>query len=70
MKSDVSPIFLTYHMVDWKKVQHDESDQTCQTCGGPLKRTEEVVDERGNRYEADVWPRDWQVAWVRPGKRD
>ena len=70
MKSDVSPIFLTNHMVDWKKVQQDESDQTCQTCGGPLKRTEEVVDERGNRYEGYVCHRDRQVAWVRTGKRD
>ena len=65
MKTDTSPEFLTYHMMKWQEVEQVESDQRCQICGAPLKRTEEVVDGRGNRYEGYVCHQDKQVTWVR-----
>lgn len=65
MKTDVSPIFLTYFMVRWEAVQQHETEQRCQTCGGPLSRTEEVVDGKGARYEGFVCHSDKQVTWVR-----
>ena len=60
-------MFLTYFMVKWADVRQSESDQRCQTCGGPLKRTEELVDGDGRRFEGYVCHVDKQVAWVRLG---
>lgn len=68
LKTDVSPMYLTYHMVRWEEVEQAESEQRCQTCGAPLKRTEEVVDGGGNRYEGYVCHRDRQVTWVKTGR--
>ena len=68
LKTDVSPMFLTYHMVRWQEVEQVETDQRCQTCGAPLKKTEEVVDGKGNRYEGYVCHQDKQVTWVRVGR--
>ena len=67
MKTDVSPMWLTYYMVSWEEVQQHESDQACQTCGRPLNRTEEVVDGKGNRYEGFVCHADKQVTWIKVG---
>ena len=67
MKTDVSPMFLTYFMVRWEEVRQEKSDQKCQTCGQPLKRTEEVVDKKGTRFEGYVCHPDKQVTWVRLG---
>lgn len=68
MKSDVSPMYLTYHMVDWQGVKQQDSEQRCQTCGGPLRLTEEVIGQNGARYEGYVCHRDKQVTWVRKGR--
>ena len=67
MKTGVSPMFLTYYMVNWEEVTQHDSDQRCQTCGQLLKRTEEVVDKKGTRYEGYVCHTDSQVTWVRLG---
>ena len=67
MRSDISPMFLTYYIVRWQDVEQRESDQRCQVCGRPLYRTEEVVDKKGSRYEGYVCHADRQVAWVRVG---
>ena len=55
-------------MVSWQEVEHVETNQRCQTCGAPLKKTEEVVDGKGNRYEGYVCHQDKQVTWVRVGR--
>jgi hypothetical protein len=68
MKTDISPIYLTYHMVKWQEVEQHDSEQRCQICGNPLKRTEEVIDQKGLRYEGYVCHSDKQVTWVRKGK--
>ena len=67
MKSDVSPIFLTYYMVKWHELKQYESPHRCQTCARPLNRTEEVVDAKGLRYEGYVCHSDKQVTWVKAG---
>jgi hypothetical protein len=61
-------MYLTYHMVKWQEVEQHDSEQRCQTCGSPLKRTEEVIDQKGLRYEGYVCHADKQVTWVRKGK--
>ena len=58
-------MFLTYHMVKWQEVKQYGSEQKCQVCGAPLKRTEEVVDQKGVRDEGYVCHGDKQVTWVR-----
>ena len=65
MKSDISPMFLTYYMVKWDGVKQDPSDQKCTTCGRPLKRTEPVVDQKGESYEGYVCHHDKQVTWLK-----
>ncbi|HEV2226524.1 MAG TPA: hypothetical protein VGR56_06945 [Nitrososphaerales archaeon] len=65
MKSNVSPMFLTYFMVNWDKMEQHQSDQRCTLCGGPMKRTEEVTDEKGLSYEGYVCHADKSVIWVR-----
>jgi hypothetical protein len=67
LKSDISPMFLTYYMVKWQDVAQQESEQKCQVCGRPLNRTEEVIDKKGLRYEGYVCHLDKQVTWVRVG---
>ena len=61
-------MYLTYFMVKWDDVEQRESDQRCQLCGNPLSKTEEVVDQKGVRYEGYVCHSDKQVTWVRLGQ--
>ncbi len=67
MKSEISPMFLTYHMVKWQDVEQHPSDQKCQTCGQPLKLTEDVVSTGGARYVGYVCHADKRVTWVKVG---
>ena len=60
-------MFLTYYMVKWQEVEQRETEQKCQICGRALKRTEEVVDGKGLRYEGYVCHADKQVTWLRLG---
>ena len=65
MKSNVSPMFLTYFMINWEKMEQHQSDQKCTLCGRPMNRTEEVIDQKGLRYEGYVCHADKSVIWVR-----
>ncbi len=65
MKSDISPMFLTYFMLKWDEVRQSDCDQKCTDCGGPLKRTEPVEDKKGQRYEGYVCHSDKRVTWVK-----
>jgi len=67
MKSNISPMFLTYFMVRWEDVKQTPSEQKCTECGSPLSRTEEVVDEKGLKYEGYVCHADKRVTWLKTG---
>lgn len=67
MKSDISPMWLTYHMLKWDGVGQHESDQKCTECGRPLMKTELVTDQKGIGYEGYVCHADKQVTWVKVG---
>jgi hypothetical protein len=67
MKSNVSPMFLTYFMVNWETIGQQESDQKCTECGSLMNRTEEVVDQKDQRYLGYVCHKDKRVIWVRAG---
>ncbi len=68
MKSDVSPMWLTYHMVKWDEVQQFPTDQKCTLCGRPMNRTEPVSDGKGPSYEGYVCHGDKSVIWVRKAR--
>ncbi len=65
MKTDVSPMWLTYFMVPWKKVEQEETGQKCTKCGKPLAKTEVFTDKAGVNYEGYVCHSDKQVTWLR-----
>ncbi|MDG6902626.1 MAG: hypothetical protein JRM80_11810 [Nitrososphaerota archaeon] len=67
MKTDVSPMWLTYFMVKWDEVAQSESDQKCTDCGAPLKKTEPFTDGEGLSFEGYVCHRDKRVTWIRTG---
>jgi len=65
LKTNISPMWLTYFMIKWDEVKQNESDQKCTVCGKPLKKTEAITDEKGRRYEGFVCHIDKQVTWVK-----
>ncbi|MDE1853782.1 MAG: hypothetical protein KGI38_08570 [Thaumarchaeota archaeon] len=65
MKSKISPMWLTYHMVKWEETAQSDSDQKCTECGRPMKKTELLTDDKGLSYEGYVCHPDKRVTWVR-----
>lgn len=65
MKSDVSPMWLTYFMVNWSVVRQYDSDQRCTECGRAMKKTEPFTYGEGSGYEGYVCHADKRVTWVR-----
>lgn len=66
MKTDISPMWLTYHMLDWGRLEQYDTHQACALCGRFMKKTEPVTDGRGE-YEGYVCHADRQVTWVKLG---
>ena len=54
MDTDVSPLFLTYFMMDWGKVTQSSSATRCISCGGPMMSVEPVRDKKGVVYDGIV----------------
>jgi len=67
LKTNVSPVWLTYFMMKWDEVNQEKSDQKCTTCGKPMMKTELVTDEKGRNYEGFVCHSDKQITWVKVG---
>jgi hypothetical protein len=67
MKTNVSPMFLTYFMVKWEDVEQHVTDQKCTECGNPLVKTEVFEYERGQSFEGYVCHPDKRVTWVKAG---
>ena len=65
MKTNVSPLWLTYHMMKWDGVKQTESDQRRTLCGRALMRTEILTDDKGIDYVGYVCHPDKHVTWVR-----
>ncbi|MDG7011185.1 MAG: hypothetical protein JRN57_03600 [Nitrososphaerota archaeon] len=65
MKTDVSPMWLTYYMVKWEEVTQHDSGQKCTDCGRALKRTEPFTDAKGVSYEGYVCHADKRVTWLK-----
>ncbi|MDG6955662.1 MAG: hypothetical protein JRN70_03780 [Nitrososphaerota archaeon] len=67
MKTDVSPLWLTYYMVDWSSIKQEQTEQKCTLCGRTLSKTEAVTDGRGTVFVGYVCHADRQVTWVKGG---
>lgn len=65
MRTDVSPMWLTYFMVKWDGVAQYDSDQRCTDCAAAMKRTEPFIDAKGAAYEGYVCHSDRRVTWVK-----
>jgi hypothetical protein len=65
MKTDISPMWLTYFMVKWDETEQHPSDQKCTLCGRELMKTERLTGPKGESYEGYVCHADKQVTWVR-----
>lgn len=65
MRTDLSPTYLTYHMLHWDEVKQFDSDQKCTECGRPLKRTEPFTDKNGTSFEGYVCHSGKRVTWIR-----
>jgi len=58
-------IYLTYYMIDWKKIVQVPSDQNCTECGQPMRKGEQAVDSKGNRFDCYVCHGDKRVIWLK-----
>ena len=67
MRTKISPMWLTYFMMQWDEIKQVESDQKCNICGKPMMKTEAVIDEKGCKYVGFVCHSDRQVTWVKLG---
>jgi len=65
LKTNISPMWLTYFMMQWDDVKQQASDQRCTICVKPMMKTEMVTDEKGANYEGFVCHDDKQVTWLR-----
>jgi hypothetical protein len=65
MKTEVSPMWLTYYMVKWDEVRQYDSDQRCTDCHEQMKRTEPFTDRGGVSYEGYVCHHDKRVTWLK-----
>jgi len=67
MKSEVSPMWLTYFMVRWEDVKQYDSEQKCVDCGLPMKKTETCTDPGGLSFVGYVCHPDKRVTWLKEG---
>ena len=69
MKSgtDVSPMHMTYFMMNWDKVKQILSDQKCSQCGRTMNLVEQPLDYKGQKYHGYVCHTDKRLIWVKAG---
>jgi len=65
MDTDVSPLFLTYFMMDRGKVSQAPSATKCFSCGGPMMSVEAVRDKKGVVFEGIVCHKCKTLLWTR-----
>ena len=65
MEGTNDPIYLTYHMMDWKKVGQSPSEDGCVTCGGTMLQVEPITSRRGIVYEGRVCHGCKVLYWIR-----
>jgi hypothetical protein len=65
LRVDVSPLFLTYFMVDWAELKQEPSETICLTCGAKMMRVEPIKDKKGIAFVGTVCHPCTTVIWSR-----
>jgi len=65
LKTSVSPLYLTYFMLDWAKVAQSPAQVRCMACSGPLVKAEPVRDSKGISFDGIVCHHCKSVIWSR-----
>jgi hypothetical protein len=62
---DISPLFLTYYMMDWGTVSQAPSATKCLSCGVPMMSVESVRDKKGVVFDGIVCHKCKTLLWTR-----
>jgi len=54
LKTGLSPLFLTYFMLDWTKVEQTPASTKCMSCGGAMMNVEPMRDKKGVVFDGLV----------------
>lgn len=65
LRTNVSPLFLTYYMMDWGKVSQSPSATRCVNCGVAMSSVEPVRDKKGVVFEGLVCHKCKTLLWSR-----
>ena len=65
LRTDVSPLFLTYFMMDWGKVSQAPSSAKCFSCGGAMMSVEPVRDRKGVVFGGIVCHKCKTLLWTK-----
>jgi len=65
LDTDISPLFLTYYMMDWGKLAQGPSPTRCMSCGGPMMSVEAVKDKKGVVFDGIVCHKCKTLLWSR-----
>jgi hypothetical protein len=65
LRTDISPFFLAYYMMDWSKLAQEPSETKCISCGGHMMSVEPVKDKKGLVYTGLVCHKCKTVLWTR-----
>jgi uncharacterized protein with PIN domain len=60
-------LFRTYYMMDWATTTQVGTDRLCVSCGGEMKKVEQVRDKKGLVYEGIACHKCKAIFWL---KRD
>lgn len=67
LTTEVSPLFLTYFMVEWANVSQSPSKTRCVSCGGQMLAVEPVRDKKGVAFAGIVCHKCKTILWTRMG---
>jgi len=65
MDIDVSPLFLTYFMMNWETVSQAPSATKCLSCGGAMMSVEPARDKKGVVFDGIVCHKCKTLLWTR-----
>jgi ribosomal protein S27AE len=66
-RTEVSPMHMTYFMMNWDKEKQTSSNQKCSQCGKTMNLAEQSIDYRGKEYVGYVCHTDKRLIWVKAG---
>jgi hypothetical protein len=65
LKTGISPLYLTYFMLDWTGIAQAPADIECMTCAGQMVKAEPVRDKKGAVFDGIVCHHCKAVIWSR-----